>query len=149
MCMVDLTRLCRQIACKMQVSILHPAFDTFCYLLLHGVGVLEPVVAHLTRAEESVALWIQTNKLLHRHRIQFVLEESDCLANRSVIEGMVEGVLTEIIVSYSILCHISIDIFCLNSKGQTIRDRQQQAQLIAMWVFYAHVIVVKVVHVQL
>ena len=74
-----------QIVCKMQLSILHPAFDTFCCLLLHGVGVLERVVAHLTRAEESVALWTQTNKLLHRHRIQFILEESDCLAIRSAI----------------------------------------------------------------
>ena len=79
---------CVQIVCKMQVSILHPAFETLCCLLLHGIGVLEHVVAHLTRAEESVALWTQTNKLLHRHRIQFVLEESD-----SAIEGMVEGVL--------------------------------------------------------
>ena len=86
-----------QIVFKMQVSILHPAFDT-C-LLLHGVGVLEHVVAHLTRAEESAALWTQPNKLLHRHRIQFVLEESDCLAIHSAIEGMVEGVLTKIIVS--------------------------------------------------
>ena len=52
-------------------------------LLLHGVGVLEHVVAHLTRAEESLALWTQANKLLHRQRIQFVLEESDCLAIHS------------------------------------------------------------------
>ena len=65
-----------QIVFKMQVSILHPAFDTLCCLLLHGAGLLEHVVAHLTRAEESVALWTQTKKLLHRHQIQFVLEES-------------------------------------------------------------------------
>ena len=71
--------------------------------------MLDHVVAHLTRAEESVALWTQNNKLLHRHRIQFVLEESDCLAIHSAIEGMVEGLLTEIIVSCSILCHVSID----------------------------------------
>ena len=58
-----------QIVFKMQVSILHLAFDTLYCLLLHGVGVLEPVVAHLTRAEESVALWTQPKKLLHRHRI--------------------------------------------------------------------------------
>ena len=66
-----------QIVLKMQVGILHPAFDNLCCFLLHAVGVLEHVVAHLTRAEESVALWPQLNKLLHRHRIQFVLEESD------------------------------------------------------------------------
>ena len=72
-----------QIVFEMKVSILHPAFDTLCCLLLHGVGVLEHVVAHLTRAEVSVALWTQPNKLLHRHRIQFVLEESDCLAIHS------------------------------------------------------------------
>ena len=91
-----------QIVFKMQASIRHPAFDTLCCLLLHGVGVLEHVVVHLTSAEESVALWTQPNKLLHRHRIQFVFEESDCLAIHSAIEGMVEGVLTEIIVSRSI-----------------------------------------------
>ena len=66
---------CVQILCKMQVSILRLAF------------------------------WTQTNKMLHRHQIQFFLEESDCLAIRSAIEGMVEGVLTEIIVSCIILCH--------------------------------------------
>ena len=71
---------CVQIVCKMKVSILHTALDTLCCLLLHGVGVLEHVVAHLTRAEESVALWTPTNKLLLRHRIHFVLGESDCLA---------------------------------------------------------------------
>ena len=49
------------------------------------------------------------------HRIQFVLEESDCLAIHSAIEGMVEVVLTEIVVSRSIPRHISIDIFCLDS----------------------------------
>ena len=85
-----------QTVLKMQVSILHPAFDTLCCLLLHKVDVLERVVAHLTRAEESVALWTQPNKLVHRHQ---VLEESDCLAIHSTIEGIVEGVLTEIIVS--------------------------------------------------
>ena len=138
-----------QIVFKIQMSILHPAFNTLCCLLLHGVGVLEHVVAHLTQAEESVALWTQPNKLLHRHRIQFVLEESDCLAIHSAIEGMVEGVLTEIIVSRSIPRHISIDIFCLDSIGQTIRVREQQSQLIAAWLFYTHVIVVKVIHVQL
>ena len=106
------------------------------------VGVLEQIVAHLTCAEESVAFWTQTNKLLHRDRIQLVLEESECLAIHSVIEGMVEGVLTEIIVSCSILCHISIDIFCLNSIGQTIRVREQQSQLPVTWVFYRHVSVV-------
>ena len=51
-----------QIVFKMQGSILHPAFDTLCCLLLHGVGVLEHVVAHLTHADESVALWTQTQK---------------------------------------------------------------------------------------
>ena len=125
---------------KLQVSILHPTFDTLHCLLLHGVGVLEQVVAHLISAEESVALWMQTNKLLHRHQIQFVLEESGCLAIHSAIEGMVEGVLTEIIVSCSILCHIFIDMFCLNSIGQTIRVREQQSQLIVGWLFCAHVI---------
>ena len=79
-----------QIMLKMQVSIPQPLFDDLCCLLLHGVGVLKHVVAHLTRAEESVALWTQPNKLLHRHRIQFVLEESDCLAIGSAIEGIVE-----------------------------------------------------------
>ena len=87
---------CVQIVFKMQVSIIHPTFDTLCCLLLHSVGGLEHVVAHLIRAEENVALWTQTNKLLHRHRIQFVLEESDYLAIHIAIEGMVEGVLTEI-----------------------------------------------------
>ena len=110
-----------QIVFKIQVSILHPAFDTLCCLLLHGVGVLEHVVAHLTRAEESVTLWTQPNKLLHSQRIQFVLEESDCLAIHSAIEGMVEEVLTEIIVSRRIPRHISIDIFSLDSISQTIR----------------------------
>ena len=135
-----------QIVFKMQVSIVHPAFDT---LLLHWVGVLEHVVAHLTRAEESVALWTQPNKLLHSHRIQFVLEEFDCLAIHSAIEGMVEGVLTEIIVRRSFPRHISIDIFYLDSISQIIRVREQQSQLIAAWVFYTYVIVVKVIHVQL
>ena len=78
---------CVQIVCKMQVSILHPAFDTLCCLLLHGVGVLEQNVAHLTRAEENVAFWTQTNKLLHRHRIRFILDESECLVIHSAIEG--------------------------------------------------------------
>ena len=137
-----------QIVFKMQVSILHPAFDTLCCLLLHVVSVLEHVVAHLTRVWESVALWTQPNKLLHRHRIQFVLEESDCLAIHSAMEGMVEGVFTGIIVSRSIPRHISIDIFCLDSIGQTIRVREQQSQLITAWLFYTHVIVVKVIHVQ-
>ena len=95
-----------QIMFKMQVSILHPAFDTICCLLLHGVGVLVHVVAHLTRAEESVALWMQPNKLWRRHRIPFILEESDCIAIHSAIEGMVEGVLTEILVSRSILPYL-------------------------------------------
>ena len=90
-----------QIVFKMQVSIVHPAFDPLCCLLLHWVGVLEHVVAHFTRAGESVALWTQPNKLLHRHRIQFAFEESDCLAIHSAIEGMFEGVLTEIIVIHS------------------------------------------------
>ena len=117
---------CIQIVGKLQASILHPAFDTLCCLLLHGVGVLEQVFSHLTRAEESVACWAQTNKLLHMHRIQFVLEESECIAIHSV---MVEGVLTEIIVRCSILCHISIDIFCLNSISQANRAREQQSQL--------------------
>ena len=36
----------------------HPSPD-----VLHGVGVLEHVVAHLTRTEESVAFWTQTNEL--------------------------------------------------------------------------------------
>ena len=58
------------------------------------------------------------------------------------------GVLTEIIASRSILCHISINIFCLNSISQTIRVREQQSQLAVTSVFYADVIVVKVVHVQ-
>ena len=116
-----------QIVFKMQVSILHPAFVILCCLLLHGAGVLEHVVAHLTRAEESVALWTLLNKLLHRHRIQFVLEDSDCLAIHSAIEGMVEGVLTEIIVSRGIPRHISIDIFCLDSIRQVIRVRGQQS----------------------
>ena len=119
---------CVQIVCKMQVNILHPAFGTiFCLLL---VGLLE-----LNSGEESVALWTQTNKLLHRHRIQFVLEESGCLAIHSTIEGMVEVVLTEIIVSCNILFHISINIFCLNSIGQTIRVREQQLQLIMVGYF--------------
>ena len=91
-----------QIVFNMQMSILQPTFDTLCCLLLHVVGVLEHVVAHLTRAEESVALWTQLNKLLHRHRIQFVLEESDCLSIHSAMKGMVEGVLTEIVVSRSL-----------------------------------------------
>ena len=128
---------CVQILCKLQVSILHPAFDTLCCLLLNGVGVLEHLVAFLTSAEDSVAFWTQTNKLLHGPRIQFVLEESDCLAIHSAIEGMVEVVLTEIIVSCSILCHISRYIFCLNSIRQTIRVREQQSQLTMVWVFYA------------
>ena len=119
---------CIQIVRKLQVSILHPAFDTLCYLLLHGVGVLEQVVAHLTCAEESVAFWTL--------RIQFVLEESECLAIHSAVEGMVEGVLTEIIVSCSILCHISIDIFCLNSISQIILVHEQQSQLTVTWVFW-------------
>ena len=46
---------CAQIVFKMQGSILHPAFDTLCCLLPHGVGVLGHVVAHLTGAEESVS----------------------------------------------------------------------------------------------
>ena len=58
---------CVQIVCKLQVSILHPAFDILCSLLLHGVGGLGQIVAHLTRTKESVAFWTQTNKLLHRH----------------------------------------------------------------------------------
>ena len=111
--------------------------------------MLVHVVDHFTCAEESVALWTQTNKLLHRHRIQFVLEESDCPAIHITIEGMVEGVLTEIIVSRSILHHISIDIFCLDNMGQTIRICEQQSQLVGASVFYTHVIVVKVIHVQL
>ena len=137
-----------QIVFKMQVSILHPAFDTLCCLPLHGVGVLEHVVAHLIRAEESVALWTQPNKLLHMHRIQFVFEEFDCLAIHSAIEEMDEGVLTEIILSRSIPLHISIDIFCMDSISQTIRVRKQQSQLIVACVFYTPVIVVKVIHVQ-
>ena len=128
-----------QVVFKMQVSILHPAFDTLCCFRLHGVGVLEHAVAHLTRAEESVALWTQPNKLLHRHRIQFVLEESDCLPMHSAIEGIVEGVLTEIIVSSSIPRHISL----------YIRVCEQQSQLTGAWVFYTRVIVVKVIHLQL
>ena len=88
----------------------------------------EHVVAH--RAEESVAFWSQPNKLLLKHQIQFVLEECDCLAIHSAIEGVVEGVLTEIIVSRSIPHHTSIDIFCLDSISQTIRVREQQSQLI-------------------
>ena len=138
---------CVQVVCKMQVSILHPAFNALCCLLLHVVGVLEQIVAN--RAEESVAFWTQTNKLLHRHRIQFVLEEYECLAIHRSIEGIVEGVLTEIIVSCNILCHISIDIFCLSSICQANRVREQQSQLTVTWAFYEHVIVVKVVHVQL
>ena len=70
---------CIQIVCKLQVSILHAAFNTLCCLLLHGVGVLEQVVAHLTRVEESVSFWTQTNKLLHRHRIQFALSNPSAL----------------------------------------------------------------------
>ena len=62
---------------------------------------------------------------------------------------MVEGVLTEIIVNCSILCHISIDIFSLNSISQTIRVREQQSQLNMVRVLYAHMVVVKVVHGQL
>ena len=89
---------------------------------------------------------LDADELLHRHRIQFVLEESECLAIHSAIEGMVEGLLTEIIVSCSILCHISI---YLNSISQTIRGHEQQSQLTMVWVFYTHVIVVKVVHAQL
>ena len=56
---------CVQIMCKLQVSNLHPASDTLCCVLLHAVGVLEHVVANLTRAEESVAFWTQvrTNAL--------------------------------------------------------------------------------------
>ena len=77
-----------------------------------------------------------------------MLEESDCLAIHSAIEGMVEGVLTEIIASRSILHPVSIDIFCLDSISQTIRVREQQSQLIGPWIFYTHVIVVKVIHVQ-
>ena len=45
---------CDQLVCKLQVSILHPVFDTLCCLLPHGIGVLEYAVAHLTRAEETV-----------------------------------------------------------------------------------------------
>ena len=101
---------CVQIVFKMYVSILHPTFDTLCCLLLHRVGVLENVVAHLTCAEESAAL--------------------RCLAVHIAIEGMIEGVLTEIIVSRSIPRHISIDIFCLDSIGQTIRICEQQSQLV-------------------
>ena len=137
---------CIQIVCKLQLSILRPAFDTLCCLLLHEVSVLEQDFAHLTRADESVALWTQINKLLHRHRIQFVLEESEYLAMHSAREWMVEGVLTEIIVSCSILCHISIDIFFLNSISQTSRVREQQPQLTMTWVFYAHRIVAKYVY---
>ena len=55
---------CVQIVCKLQVSILHSTFGTHCCLPLHGVGVLGQIVAHLTRTEESVAFWTQTNKLL-------------------------------------------------------------------------------------
>ena len=120
---------CVQIVCKLHVSIFHPAFDTLCCFLLHGVGVLEQIAAHLAHAEESAAFWRQTNKLLHRHRIQLVHEESECLAIHSAVEGMVEGVLTEIVVSCSILCHISIDIRSLNSISQTTRVREQQSQL--------------------
>ena len=87
---------CIQIVCKLQVSVLHPVFDSLRCFLLHGIDVLEQVVAHLTCAEERVAFWTQTNKLLHRHRIQFILEEFECLAIHSAIEGMVEGKLTEI-----------------------------------------------------
>ena len=119
-----------QIVFTMQVSILHPAFGTLFCLLLHRVSVLEHGVAHLTGAEECVALWTQPNKLLHRLRFQFVLEESDCLAIHSAIEGMTEGLLTEIIVSRSIPHHISIDIFCLESINQIIRVHEQQSQLI-------------------
>ena len=45
---------CVQIVGKLQVSILHPACDTLCCLLLHGVGVLEHVVAHLCRGKHSI-----------------------------------------------------------------------------------------------
>ena len=61
----------------------------------------------------------------------------------SINRGIVDGVLTEIIMSRNIFCHISLYIFCLNSISQTNRVREQQT-----WVFYAHVIVVKIVHVQ-
>ena len=37
---------CVQIVYKLQVSILHTTFDTVCCLLLHGVGVMEQIVAH-------------------------------------------------------------------------------------------------------
>ena len=47
---------CIQIVINMQASIHHAAFDTLFCLLLHEVSMLEHVVAHLTRAEESVAL---------------------------------------------------------------------------------------------
>ena len=100
---------------QMQVSTHHPAFGTLCSLLLHEVGLLEHVVVHLTRAEESVALWTQSNKLLHRHRIHFVLEASDCLVIHNAIEGVVEVALTGITVSRCI--------------GQTIRVRELQSQL--------------------
>ena len=42
-----------QIVFKMQVSILHPAFDTLCCLLLHWIGVLGHVVATLPVQRES------------------------------------------------------------------------------------------------
>ena len=55
--------------------------------------------------------------------MQFVLEESECLKIRGAIEGVVERILAEIVTSRCIICHISIDILCLNSIGQAIRIR--------------------------
>ena len=117
---------CVQIMCKMQVDILHPAFNTLCCLLLHGVSALEQIVVHLTHAEESVAFWTQTNKLLHWRRIQFVLEESECLAIHSAYRG--DGRIGTLIS----LCS---------------EQHKPSSQLTVTWVFYAHVIVVKVAHV--
>ena len=125
-----------QIVFKMQVSILHTAFDTLCCLLLHGVSVLGHVVAQLTRAEESVALWTQYNKLLHRHRIQLFLGESDCLAIHSAIEGMVDGVLTEIISVRVAIVHCigvrqSVIGFLLQKFGLANRLRKIPASVIS------------------
>ena len=97
---------CVQIVWKMQASILHAAFNTMYCFLLYSIRVVENIITHLSRAEESVALWTQNKKLLHGHRIQFVLEESE-----------------------RILRHISIDIICLNGICQTICIREQYSQL--------------------
>ena len=101
---------CVQIVCKLQVSFT----QRLTPFAIFSTGLVCWNKLFLTLPMQRKAKHFGRSKLLHRHRIQFVLEESECLVIHSDIEGMVEGVLTGIIVS----CNIS----------QTIRVREQQLQ---------------------